>query len=235
MKRKVLVLVFVIAFFGFGLINPTANFESISMQLQDQPDQLEFTPSAIGDNTEDYVDQISNLHAPADKGTHGVFADLQAYDTTMDTLTEANQGGVPIDETDYVDGAAATLVDATHTGTSPYLDAQDGTSFVTITKGGGYARWYTFGDTAETGTGFTITLYIYISGGDGNDDLNWYIDTTGDDTAESAIRAMKIGAADYLTKPFNVDEVIMVIKGVLEKGKLQDEVRYDSQPYYWLV
>lgn len=49
---------------------------------------------------------------------------------------------------------------------------------------------------------------------------------TGDDTADSAIRAMKIGAADYLTKPFNVDEVIMVIKGVLEKSKLQDEVRY---------
>jgi DNA-binding NtrC family response regulator len=49
---------------------------------------------------------------------------------------------------------------------------------------------------------------------------------TGDDTAESAIRAMKIGAADYLTKPFNVDEVIMVVKGVLEKAKLQNEVRY---------
>ena len=49
---------------------------------------------------------------------------------------------------------------------------------------------------------------------------------TGDDTAESAIKAMKIGAADYLTKPFNIDEVIMVVKGALEKGKLKDEVRY---------
>ncbi len=49
---------------------------------------------------------------------------------------------------------------------------------------------------------------------------------TGDDTAESAIRAMKIGAADYLTKPFNVDEVIMIIKSVLETVKLKDEVRY---------
>ncbi|MGW8287262.1 MAG: sigma-54-dependent transcriptional regulator [Desulfobulbales bacterium] len=49
---------------------------------------------------------------------------------------------------------------------------------------------------------------------------------TGDDTAETAIRAMKIGAADYLTKPFNVDEVIMVIKGVLESAKLKDEIRY---------
>ena len=49
---------------------------------------------------------------------------------------------------------------------------------------------------------------------------------TGDDSAESAIRAMKIGAADYLTKPFNVDEVIMIIKSVLETAKLKDEVRY---------
>jgi len=49
---------------------------------------------------------------------------------------------------------------------------------------------------------------------------------TGDDSADSAIRAMKIGAADYLTKPFNVDEVIMVIKGILEKAKLKDEVQY---------
>lgn len=49
---------------------------------------------------------------------------------------------------------------------------------------------------------------------------------TGDDTAETAIKAMKIGAADYLTKPFNVDEVILVLKGLLQRSKLQDEVRY---------
>ena len=49
---------------------------------------------------------------------------------------------------------------------------------------------------------------------------------TGDDTAESAIRAMKIGAADYLTKPFNVEEVKLVISGILEKHKLREEVEY---------
>jgi len=54
---------------------------------------------------------------------------------------------------------------------------------------------------------------------------------TGDDTAESAIKAMKIGAADYLTKPFNIDEVIMVVKGALEKAKLKDEVRYLRKSY----
>jgi DNA-binding NtrC family response regulator len=49
---------------------------------------------------------------------------------------------------------------------------------------------------------------------------------TGDDSAESAIKAMKIGAADYLTKPFNVDEVILIIEGILERAKLKDEIRY---------
>jgi DNA-binding NtrC family response regulator len=49
---------------------------------------------------------------------------------------------------------------------------------------------------------------------------------TADDTAESAITAMKLGAADYLTKPFNVEEVKLVIQGLLEKVKLKDELEY---------
>ena len=49
---------------------------------------------------------------------------------------------------------------------------------------------------------------------------------TADETAESAIRAMKLGAADYLTKPFNIEEVKIVISGILEKTKLKDEVEY---------
>ncbi len=49
---------------------------------------------------------------------------------------------------------------------------------------------------------------------------------TADDTAETAVKAMKLGAADYLTKPFNVDEVIIVINNIIEKGKLKKEVDY---------
>ena len=49
---------------------------------------------------------------------------------------------------------------------------------------------------------------------------------TADDTAESAIRAMKLGAADYLTKPFNIDEVKIVISTILEKTKLKEELNY---------
>ena len=90
MKRNVLVLAFIVAFFGFGLIIPTTNFESISMHLENQPYMLEYTPAAPGDNTEAYVDQVSNLHLPADTGSHSSFSNLQAYDTTMDTLTEEN-------------------------------------------------------------------------------------------------------------------------------------------------
>lgn len=49
---------------------------------------------------------------------------------------------------------------------------------------------------------------------------------TADESAESAIRAMKLGAADYLTKPFNVEEVKIVIHSILEKEKLKEEVQY---------
>jgi len=49
---------------------------------------------------------------------------------------------------------------------------------------------------------------------------------TADDSAESAIAAMKLGAADYLTKPFNMAEVVMVVEKVIEKGRLREEVAY---------
>jgi DNA-binding NtrC family response regulator len=49
---------------------------------------------------------------------------------------------------------------------------------------------------------------------------------TADDTAETAVKAMKLGAADYLTKPFNVDEVKIVLRNIIERGKLRQEVDY---------
>ncbi|MGE5699023.1 MAG: sigma-54-dependent transcriptional regulator [Deltaproteobacteria bacterium] len=49
---------------------------------------------------------------------------------------------------------------------------------------------------------------------------------TSDDSAESAVKAMKIGAADYLTKPFDMDEVKIVIGSIVEKGNLKNEVEY---------
>lgn len=49
---------------------------------------------------------------------------------------------------------------------------------------------------------------------------------TADDSAESAVKAMKLGAADYITKPFRSDEVKIVLSNVLEKEKLKEEVDF---------
>ena len=40
---------------------------------------------------------------------------------------------------------------------------------------------------------------------------------TADDTAKSATRAMKLGAADYLTKPFNIDKIKIIIETILKR------------------
>ena len=42
-------------------------------------------------------------------------------------------------------------------------------------------------------------------------------------TAETAIEAMKLGAYDYITKPFKVDEIKLIIQKALEKGHLRKE------------
>jgi two-component system, NtrC family, response regulator PilR len=42
-------------------------------------------------------------------------------------------------------------------------------------------------------------------------------------SADTAIKAMKEGAYDYVTKPFKVDEIKLIIKNALEKKHLQNE------------
>ena len=54
---------------------------------------------------------------------------------------------------------------------------------------------------------------------------------TADDTAETAVRAMKLGAVDYLTKPFNTDEVKIVLNSIIEKESLRQEVTYLRKVY----
>ena len=44
-------------------------------------------------------------------------------------------------------------------------------------------------------------------------------------TAETAIQAMRLGAYDYISKPFKVDEISVVIEKCLEKQRLQVENR----------
>jgi DNA-binding NtrC family response regulator len=45
-------------------------------------------------------------------------------------------------------------------------------------------------------------------------------------TVESAINAMKLGAYDYITKPFQIDEIKMVIKKALDHERLLVENKY---------
>jgi len=43
-------------------------------------------------------------------------------------------------------------------------------------------------------------------------------------TIESAIKAMKMGAYDYITKPFQMDEIVLTVKKALENRLLKQEV-----------
>ncbi len=80
-----------------------------------------------------------------------------------------------------------------------------------------------------------VLLDIKLPGRDGIDILGEIVGEgiptqvvmlTSDDTAETAVKAMKNGAADYLTKPFNLDEVKIVVGRITERGHLKHEVEY---------
>ncbi len=45
-------------------------------------------------------------------------------------------------------------------------------------------------------------------------------------TVESAIEAMKLGAVDYLQKPFDVEELLVVVRLAIERQRLQSERQY---------
>ncbi|MGC9329034.1 MAG: sigma-54-dependent transcriptional regulator [Candidatus Hinthialibacter sp.] len=48
-------------------------------------------------------------------------------------------------------------------------------------------------------------------------------------TVETAVQAMKRGAYEYITKPFNNEEVLLIISNALERKRLLDRTRYLSE------
>ena len=54
---------------------------------------------------------------------------------------------------------------------------------------------------------------------------------TSDDSLETAVKCMKLGAVDYVTKPFNIDEVKIVAANFIEKESLKSEVSYLRKLY----
>ncbi|PKN49788.1 MAG: sigma-54-dependent Fis family transcriptional regulator [Deltaproteobacteria bacterium HGW-Deltaproteobacteria-16] len=58
---------------------------------------------------------------------------------------------------------------------------------------------------------------------------------TADDSAESAIRAMKLGAVEYFTKPFNLDEIKIITGNIIENIRRKAEIDYHREricPYF---
>ncbi|MFH2054628.1 MAG: response regulator, partial [bacterium] len=49
---------------------------------------------------------------------------------------------------------------------------------------------------------------------------------TGHGSVDTAVDALKLGAADYITKPFNNDELLTTIDRALEAGRLRAEVKH---------
>lgn len=80
-----------------------------------------------------------------------------------------------------------------------------------------------------------VLLDVRLPGKNGLDILKELKDTgieaeivmiTADDTVETAVKAMKMGAWDYLTKPFNLDEVKIVVANALNNVRLKRELEY---------
>jgi len=53
-----------------------------------------------------------------------------------------------------------------------------------------------------------------------------FIVMTACGSIETAVNAMKMGACDYITKPFHFDEMLLLVKNVFEKQRLSNEIRH---------
>ena len=72
-------------------------------------------------------------------------------------------------------------------------------------------------------TGLDLIRELHASGAA---DRPQIVMMTAHATVESAIEAMKLGAFDYLQKPFEVDELLVVVSRALDHQRLRTEHRY---------
>lgn len=56
---------------------------------------------------------------------------------------------------------------------------------------------------------------------------------TADTNAKSAVKAIKLGALDYITKPFNVDEIELVAERALKERQKTREIAYLKEERKW--
>lgn len=75
-------------------------------------------------------------------------------------------------------------------------------------------------------SGLDVIRKLVGEGSHGDTERPEIVMMTAHATVESAIEAMKLGAADYLQKPFDVDELLVVARRVLGHRKLRTEHRY---------
>ncbi|DAC73089.1 MAG TPA: hypothetical protein DSN98_01985 [Thermoplasmata archaeon] len=150
-----------------------------SMTIQETDTAGQDHKTAITGNT-------CNVDSSPDKGTETNFVNAQgtSRDTNNMVITEVTSGLPAVNEHLYVDSFTATTTGWTNTGTTPYLSAIDGTNYIQTSTNGRVGRWFTFTNTASTGNILTVALSIYVTAGDGDDDVTWSIDTNGDNTAE---------------------------------------------------
>lgn len=97
-------------------------------------DTLTEADTGVATNYHDYVDAVSNLHAPTDFGTHSSFAAMQAADEDFDTLTEMDNntgtgtfGDTSGSGTSYLTPAADTMYLGVYT--SAYTGYATGCAF----------------------------------------------------------------------------------------------------------
>ncbi|MBN1847417.1 MAG: response regulator [Deltaproteobacteria bacterium] len=68
-----------------------------------------------------------------------------------------------------------------------------------------------------------------------NDPLSEVVFITGYGSFDNAIQAIKIGAYDYLRKPFGINEIQLCLKRFYERYALKEKARLAEQKYFHLV